>query len=154
MVKKTYNEKLRHSGDLPKVEIITDPKQTTRLKSDTLLIAAPLEYDTLMKRIPAGRLITIDRMMAHLAKKHGAGAACPMTAGIFVNISAHASEERCGLDETPYWRTLKKGGELSEKFPGGIAEQQRRLEQEGHTVVQRGKRCFVADYEQKLFILE
>jgi len=154
MAKKSYNEKLQHSGDLPKVEVITDPRQAERYKSTTLLIAAPLEYDEIMKSIPAGRLITIDRIMAHLARRHGAGATCPMTAGIFVNIAAHASEERCGLDETPYWRALKKGGELSEKYPGGVEGQRQRLEQEGHSVVQRGKRFFVAGYEDILFALE
>lgn len=48
----------------------------------------------------------------HLAKKHCADFTCPLTAGIFMNIAAHASDER-KIDETPYWRTLKKGGELN-----------------------------------------
>ena len=36
---------------------------------------------------------------------------------------AHASQERETTDSgniTPYWRTLKKGGELNEKYPGSI----------------------------------
>ena len=150
MAKKTYNEKLNHAGDLPKVEKITDPRLIERYKSDTLLVAAPLEYDRLMKKVPSGKLTTIDRMMACLAKKHGAGAACPMTAGIFVNISAHASEEREGKDETPWWRTLKKDGVLNEKFPGGIESQKLRLEAEGHSITQKGKRYFVEGYDKKL----
>jgi alkylated DNA nucleotide flippase Atl1 len=56
-----------------------------------------------------------------------------------------------GLEETPYWRTLKKGGELSEKYPGGLAGHSHKLEAEGHTLTQRGKRLFVQDYEKKLF---
>lgn len=150
MAKKSYNEKLRHSADLPKVENIAGTKQAERLKAQTMLIAAPLEYDALMKRVPPGRLITIDRLMAFLATQHGADIACPMTAGIFVNIAAHANEERLGVDETPYWRTLKKGGELSEKYPGGLIGHQQKLEAEGHTVTQRGKRLFVQDYADKL----
>jgi hypothetical protein len=151
MAKKTFNEKLRHSGDLPKVENIAGTKQGERLQAQTMLIAAPLEYDELMKRVPFGHLTTIDRLMTFLAQKHSADTACPMTAGIFVNIAARASEERLGLDETPYWRTLKKGGELSEKYPGGLEGQQHKLEGEGHKVTQRGKRFFVQDYEAKLF---
>ena len=151
VVKKSFNEKLQHSGDLPKVESIAGTKQGERLQAQTMLIAAPREYDALMKLVPPGYLTTIDRMMAHLAKEHQAETACPMTAGIFVNIAAKASEERLGMDETPYWRTLKKGGELSEKYPGGLEGQRQKLEEEGHRVTQRGKRLFVQDYEQKLF---
>ncbi|HRU41646.1 MAG TPA: methylated DNA-protein cysteine methyltransferase, partial [Candidatus Diapherotrites archaeon] len=55
---------------------------------------------------------------------------------------------------TPYWRTLKKGGELNEKYPGGVELQKALLETEGHTVVARGKRYFVKDFEEKLYRLE
>ena len=146
MAKKTFNEKLNRSGDLPKVEKLTDPRFIERYKTDTLLIAAPLEYDALMKKVPIGKLTTIDRIMSHLAKKHGAGCACPMTAGIFVKISAFASEERSGKSETPWWRTLKKNGILNEKYHGGIESQKLRLEAEGHKVIQKGKHYFVEDY--------
>ena len=151
MAKKTFNEKLNSSGDLPKVEKFTDPHLIERNKAETMVIAAPIEYDRLMKKVPAGKLTTIDRMMAYMAKKHKADCACPMTAGIFVNISAHASEERGGENETPWWRTLKKDGVLSDKFPGGIESHKIRLEAEGHTIIQKGKRYFVKDYEEKIF---
>ena len=85
--------------------------------------------------------------MAHLAREHNADTACPMTAGIFVNIIAHASEECQGLDETPYWHTLKKGGELNEKYPEGLPGHQQKLEVEGHLIVLRGKRLFAQGYE-------
>jgi len=150
MPKKTYNEKLNFAGDLPKVEKL-GPALAERYKTDTMVIAAPCEYNELMKKVPKGRLITIDRMMAHMAKKHNAGCACPMTAGIFVNIAAHASEEREGKNETPWWRTLKKDGQLNEKYPGGIDSQKTRLEAEGHTVIQKGKRYLVENYEKKIF---
>jgi len=150
MAKKTFNEKLQFSGDLPKVEKLTNPRLVERYKADTLVIAAPLEYDSLMKKVPAGKLTTIDRMMAYMAKKHRAGCACPMTAGIFVNIAAGASEEREGRNETPWWRTLKKGGILNEKFPGGIESQKIRLEAEGHKIFQKGKKWFVDNYEEKI----
>ncbi|WP_200934331.1 hypothetical protein [Variovorax sp. Root318D1] len=35
-------------------------------------------------------------------------------------------------------------------YPGGIESQMTRLEAEGHTVVQRGKRYFVEDFAKKL----
>ena len=148
---KTFNEKLQYSGDLPKVEKLENPLLIERYKAHTMVIAAPLEYDRLMKKIPKGKLTTIDRMMEHLAQKHHAVCACPMTAGIFVNIAAHASEERGGKSETPWWRTLKKGGMLSEKFPDSIDCQKMRLESEGHTIIQKGKKYFVENYEKKVF---
>jgi len=55
-------------------------------------------------------------------------------------------------DITPYWRTLKTGGELNEKYPGGVAAQAARLETEGHTIEPgKGKKPpKVKDYEQAL----
>jgi alkylated DNA nucleotide flippase Atl1 len=151
MPKKTFNEKLNHAGDLPKVEVITDPRKIERYHSTTMAIVPPLEYDALMKKVPKGKLTTIDRMMARMAKKYQAGCACPMTAGMFVNIAAHASEERCGQNATPWWRVLKKGGLLNEKFPGGVEGQKARLEAEGHRVAQKGAKYFVEEYEKKLW---
>jgi hypothetical protein len=154
MPKKSFNEKLQFSGDLPKVVKIEKPRYLERYKTDTMVIVPPLEYDQLMKKIPKGKLITIDRMMAYMAKKYNAGCACPMTAGIFVNIAAYASEERGGKKETPWWRTLKKDGLLNEKFPDCPDGQKTRLEAEGHTIVQKGKRFFVENYEKKIAVFK
>lgn len=157
MARKTYNEKLNNSGDLPKIQYIgCDNKMASRMGFGNMLIAAPLEYDGLMKRIPEGKLITSDELRAFLAKKHGADFTCQLTAGIFINIADNASKERessGSKDITPYWRTLKKGGELNEKYPGGIDQQRFMLELEGHEVVQKGKRYFVKDYEKALYDL-
>ena len=48
---------------------------------------------------------------------------------------------------------MKKDGELNEKYPEGIDGQKLRLEMEGHTIIQKGKRYFVESYEEKLFEL-
>ena len=77
----------------------------------------------------------------------------PMTAGIFISIAAWASHQRAE-DKTPYWRTLKAKGELNPKYPGGIEAQRKKLEAEGHTIIQKGRkniRYFVKDYENVLF---
>jgi len=113
-----------------------------------MVIAAPLEYDALMKKIPEGKLSTSEHIRNYLAKKYQADFTCPLTAGIFINIAAHASQERenQGIkDITPYWRTLKKDCELNEKYPGGIDHQKVLLEMEGHEVINKGKRYFVKD---------
>ena len=152
MTKSTYNDKLHDSKDMPKISVLDDPKAIARYGGTKLLIAPPIAYDELMRKVPAGKLITSDRIRAYLATQFGADNTCPLTAGIFINIAAKATLER-ETDETPFWRTLKKDGELNEKYPEGIEGQKRLLEMEGHTVIQKGKRYFVKDYEQKLFNL-
>ena len=105
-----------------------------------------------MRQVPPGRLTTVGELRAHLARINGADFTEPITAGVFVSIVAWASFQRQG-DETPWWRTLKAGGELNPKYPGGIEAQKEKLEQEGHRVVQRGRkniRYFVEGYEGKL----
>lgn len=148
MAKKTYQEKLHVSNGLPKIEDV---------KGRRMLIAAPLEYDAVMKRIPEGKIVTSNEIRACLAEQHHADYTCQLTAGIFINIAANASQERMNAgssDLTPYWRTLKKDGELNEKYPGGLDQQKFLLETEGHEVVKKGKRYFVKDYEQALFDLK
>lgn len=153
MTKKSFNEKLHDSKDMPKVVEITDPKAISMYRGTKMLIAPPIAYDEIMRRVPYGKLITADYVRNYLARVHNADFTCPLTAGIFMNIAAHASVER-KTDETPYWRTLKKDGELNEKYPDGIDNQRMHLEMEGHTIIQKGKRYFVKDYEKNLFVLE
>ena len=151
MARKTYNEKLNDNKNMPKVETVSDPKAVTRFGGERMLIAPPLAYDQIMKQVPKGRVITSDRIRDHLAKKHHADYTCPLTAGIFINIAAHASVERGGKNPTPYHRTLKKDGELNDKYPGGCDGHKKLLEQEGHTVIQKGKRYFVKDVANTLW---
>lgn len=150
MAKKTWNEKLNDSKSMPYVENV-NPECAARFGGPKMCIASPLNYDEIMKQVPKGKLITMDRIRTYFAKKHNADWTCPLTAGIFVNIAAHASVERKGVNETPWWRILKKDGELNEKFPDGNNGQKLLLEMEGHKVLQKGKRYFVENYEQKLY---
>lgn len=150
--KKSWREKLADSKGLPKVGKV-EGTMTTRWGTGTMVIPAPMEVDELMRRVPKGKIVTINELRAALAKKHGVNIACPITTGIFSWIAAHAAEEaaREGAKRiTPYWRTLKSGGEVNPKYPGGIPALKRRLRDEGHKLVQRGKRVLVADYEQSL----
>jgi len=134
---KSWREKLADSKDLPK----------------KMVIPSPLEVDAVMRRVPKGRLVTVNELRAALARKHRTDIACPLTTGIFAWIAAHAAEEARAAGArkvTPYWRTLKAGGELNPKYPGGIPALTRLLRAEGHRVVRRGRGWFVAGYEEKL----
>jgi len=150
--KKSWCEKLQDSKDLPKVQKITG-KMSTRWGTGTVVIPAPLEVNEIMRKIPEGKVTTINDIRATLAKKHGATIGCPITTGIFAWIAANAAEEQKQKGEkntTPYWRTLKVGGVLNEKYPGGAEAQKKLLEREGHTVIQKGKKYVVVDYEKTL----
>jgi alkylated DNA nucleotide flippase Atl1 len=150
--KKTWTEKLQDSKGLPKVERITG-KMSARWGKGTVAIPAPVEVDAIMKRVRRGKLITINEIRAAVAKKHGATIGCPITTGIFAWIAAHAAEESAAAGKTkitPYWRTLKSGGELNPKYPGGTLRLRKLLEAEGHRVVVKGKRLLVVDYDKRL----
>ena len=150
--KKSWREKLADSKDLPKVVEI-DEKMSKRWGTGTVVIPAPMEVDEIMRSVPAGKLITINEIREILAQRHDATIGCPMTTGIFAWVAAHAAneDEEEGVEEiTPYWRTLKSKGELNPKYPGGIENVKARLEAEGHTVIQKGKKVVVEDYEKRL----
>ena len=150
--KKSWREKLEDSKGLPKTGRISG-KMTKRWGTGTMVVPAPLEVDEIMRRIPEGKLITISEIRSALAKKHKVNVCCPITTGIFAWISAHAAEESAAGGKkriTPYWRTLKTGGELNPKYPGGIAKLRKKLAAEGHRVVSKGKRHFVAEFEASL----
>ncbi|HOX58599.1 MAG TPA: MGMT family protein [Candidatus Paceibacterota bacterium] len=148
----SWREKLADSKGLPRVVKIA-PGMSARWGRGTVVIPAPLEVDALMKRVPRGKLTTINEIRAALARKHRATIGCPMTTGIFAWIAANAAQEAAAAGQkavTPYWRTLKTGGELNAKYPGGISGLSRRLRAEGHRILTRGKRRFVADFQQQL----
>lgn len=148
--RKTWREKLADNKGFPKV---VDAATSKRGGSGTFVIPAPLEVDELMRHVPKGELTTIDKLRETLARKHGATTACPITTGIFSWIAAYAAIEAAAdgvKDTTPYWRTLKSKGELNPKYPGGIPALKRKLSGEGHKIVQKGKRFFVADFAKHL----
>ena len=150
--KKSWREKLEDSKDLPKVVEIND-KMSKRWGTGTVVIPAPREVDEIMKKVPKGKLITINEIRKSLAKKHGATIGCPITTGIFAWVAAHAAEEDAAegkKEVTPYWRTLKTGGIINEKYPGGIDNIKALLESEGHNIVQKGKKYVVEEYESSL----
>ena len=152
--RKSWTEKLEDSKDLPRVEKIT-PRMSKRWGTGTIVIPAPLEVDEMMRRVPMGKVTTINEIRAVLAKRHKATICCPITTGIFARIAAGAAEEQKGkrTDITPYWRTLKADGEINEKYPGGVEGQRKLLEKEGHRIVEKGKKYVVANYQKTLTTL-
>ena len=124
-----------------------------RWGTGTVVIPAPMEVDEMMRKVPEGKLITINEIRGALARKHNATIGCPLTTGIFAWVAANAAEEKRRQGErdiTPYWRTLKGDGVINEKYPGGAEAQMRILEREGHKVAKKGRRLIIIDYEKSL----
>ena len=154
--KKDFNAMLHRDSGMPKLQIVTDPGTIRKYGGKRMYFAPPLAYDSIMKMVPPGKVITVGAIRAYLAEQNGADFTDPITAGVFVSIAAWASHQRAE-DPTPYWRTLKANGELNAKYPGGAEAQKEKLEAEGHTVLARGRkniRYYVKDFERALFKLE
>jgi len=153
-LKKSWREKLADDKGLPKVSVI-EGKMSTRWGTGTVVIPAPREVDEIMRMVPQGKLITVNQIRDLLARRHGATIGCPMTTGIFIGIAAKAAEEALAdgvSDITAYWRTLKVGGDLNAKYPGGVEAQAVHLEAEGHIIKpdRKGTPRRVKDYQQAL----
>lgn len=151
--RKSWREKLADDKGLPQTGRI-EGRMTQRWGAGTMVIPAPREVDALMKKVPRGRLTTINELRAALARRHRVDIACPITTGIFAWIAAHAAGEDAADGRkriTPYWRTLKVGGELNPKYPGGAAALARLLRAEGHRVIRKGRRHLVDGFEAVLF---
>jgi hypothetical protein len=151
--RKTWREKLANDKDLPKV-VRLDAVTAKRWGGPTLAIPTPREVDAMMCGVPRGRVTTINELRAAVARKHRAAAGCPITTGIFSWIAANAAEEAAAAgakNVTPYWRTLKSGGELNPKYPGGVVALRRKLAAEGHAFVKKGSRTLVRDLDAVLY---
>lgn len=153
--KKDFNAMLHKDTDMPRIQVITDEASIKKYGGEKMYFAPPHTYDEIMKKVPCGKVITVGAIRDYLARENQADFTDPITAGIFVSIAAWASYQR-SENETPYWRTLKANGELNPKYPGGAEAQKEKLEAEGHTIIQKGRkniRLYVKDYKQVLMEL-
>ena len=151
--RRSWQEKLADNKGLPKVEKIP-PKLVPLWGEGTVAIPSPKEVDGMIRKVPRGKLATVNEIRKRIAKKHKATVGCPMTTGIFCWIAAKAAEEAAYEGKkkiTPYWRILKTGGVLNEKYPGGILSHKRYLEKEGFKIIKKGSKYIVADFEKHLF---
>jgi alkylated DNA nucleotide flippase Atl1 len=142
--RKSWQEKLADDKGLPKIGRV-EGKMTKKWGEGTMVIPAPREVDEIMRAVPKGKITTINDIRAALARKHNVNIACPITTGIFAWIAAHAAAEAQAEGKkriTPWWRTLKTGGELNPKYPGGIVAQSKLLKAEGHQIMPgKGKKA-------------
>ena len=147
-----FREKLFKKTDFPKIKTI--PKYLNKSwGKGKFVMPSPLEVYTLMKKVPKGKLTTINEIRKKLAKKYKTTTACPIVTGIFSWIAAGAAKEDIQDGKkyiTSYWRTLKSDGKINLKYPGGIPYQKKKLINENHKIIKRGKNHFVENFENKL----
>jgi hypothetical protein len=113
-------------------------------------LATSLGHNHVMELEEGSTLATLTK---RIAEKHRAKACCSLTTGIFVMTAANATQEAAKEGKSlrvPYWRTLKPGGFLNEKYPGGAEAHRELLEKEGFKVVGKGRRFVVSDYQKYL----
>ena len=156
-LKKSWQEKLTDKKGYPKILNLEKrfPCYNAVHKmgaeaGEKVVLVNPSEVVEIMKAVLKGKLITIVEICKRIAKAHGVKACCSLTAGIFTMTAANAPEEAAGQGKDmgiPYWRTLKANGFLNEKYPGGARAQKQLLENEGFTVIHKGKRLLVRDYQ-------
>jgi len=150
-----FRKKLHDKKDFPKIKTI--PKKLNKSwGKGKFVMPSPLEVNMLMKKVPKGKLTTINEIRKKLAKKYKTTTACPLVTGIFSWIAANAAKEDAQDGKkniTPYWRTLKSDGKINLKYPGGIPFQKRKLINENHKIVLKGKNYFVENFKNKLFKL-
>ncbi|MGD1119010.1 MAG: hypothetical protein ABR886_05935 [Dehalococcoidales bacterium] len=73
-VKETWREKLGSTAqrqNLPKVSVV-EGKLSKKWGEGTVVIPSPVEVDKVMKSVPLGKLITINKIREYMAKKYDA----------------------------------------------------------------------------------
>ncbi|MBM3709918.1 MAG: hypothetical protein FJW61_05805 [Actinobacteria bacterium] len=161
---KTWIQKIEDKKNFPKVLILEErfPCYNAVHKmganaGDPVVLVNASEIWPLMAKVPKGKLATISNICKALAKKHKVKGCCSLTTGIFIMSIANAVEEmivkgnNSAFSKIPYWRTIKEGGFLNEKYPGGLEKHKKKLEEEGYKIVTSGKKYKVADFDEYLF---
>jgi alkylated DNA nucleotide flippase Atl1 len=155
---KTATQKLQTPSAVKIVNELPPGAQNWGPPGATMVISTPLEIEDLVRNIPKGKLATLESLRHVIADTHGTTITCPVTTGIFLGMVARAAAEQEMLGAkrvAPWWRVIRSDGTLNEKFPGGLAEHKRRLENEGHTTAKRGKaKLEVVDFEKRLALLQ
>ena len=158
--KKSWQEKLADKKGLPKILKLGERfpcynavhKMGVKAGEEVVLVN-PGEVVEIMRNVPRGKVVTIVEICKRIAKEHGVKGCCSLTTGIFIMTAANAAEETAkegkGL-RVPYWRTLKAGGLLNEKYPGGAEAHKKLLEKEGFKILQKRRKFVVNDYEKHL----
>jgi hypothetical protein len=68
----------------------------------TMVISTPREIDFYVRKIPKGKLATLESLRHVIAARHGTTITCPVTTGIFLGSVARAAAEQEMLGVTSH----------------------------------------------------
>jgi alkylated DNA nucleotide flippase Atl1 len=151
MKHKSYTERLQAMRPDTRVEKLSGFR--AKFGKGTIAIPSANEVAEIMRKVPAGKLITIGLIQQVVARRHGATMGCPIITGLCVWLVGQAAyeQEAAGKKKvTPYWRTIENSGDINPKCPGSRNEMRKLLQREGHKVAIRGKRYRVLGYKDAL----
>jgi len=106
-----------------------------------------------LRQVPQGKLVTDEQLRDRMARDAGGDSTCSKVTGLVIKgISEEAGDGRGdGQDQvTPWWSVIAKNGSLKTKLAGGVEDQTQLLAEEGHEVVQQGKKHVVVGLESSL----
>lgn len=159
--RKTWQEKLADKKGYPKVLELEEGFPCFRAlhkmgaeAGDSVVLVNASEILAYMRKVPYGRIVTLREICLKVAEDHQVRTCCTLTSGIHVMTAANAAAEAAeqGMDlDVPYWRTLKIGGNLNEKYPGGTEAHGSLLQKEGFEILGKGRASRVKDFEEHLF---
>jgi alkylated DNA nucleotide flippase Atl1 len=99
-----------------------------------MLIPCPATVAAQIRRIPEHQLMSKELLQATLAEQFQVQVTCP-----FATKKALQAIAQDASQAVPYWRVIKKSGELFSYFPGGLEGHANCLRQEGFTIDTTGK---------------
>ncbi|HZU86732.1 MAG TPA: MGMT family protein [Anaerolineaceae bacterium] len=113
--------------------------------SGKMLLPSASTVTALIQKIPQGSLITTYQLRVVLANQFNVQAACPVT--IMKALKEIAQTPNTNI---PYWRVIKKNGELIAAFPGGVEHHAEHLRMEGFSIGGIGKKQTVINFIESL----
>ena len=110
-----------------------------------MLLPCPATVAAQIRRIPDHQLMSKELLQAQLAEQFQVRVTCPFTTKKALQAIAQDASQ-----PAPYWRVIKKNGELLPYFPGGIEGHANCLRQEGFTIDTTGKVPRIQHFKEHL----
>lgn len=113
---------------------ISEAQEKSLGTSGKMLLPCPTTVEAVIQRIPDSKLMTTELLRKELAAQFNVDTTCPFNTKLCLRALANDSSK-----SVPYWRVLKKNGDLLAYFPGGVEGHATQLREEGFTVDTNGK---------------
>jgi hypothetical protein len=113
--------------------------------SGKMLVPCPATVEALLKKIPEGKLVTIDLVRKTLADQFNVQTTCPFNTKLCLRAIANDPGKKVA-----YWRVVQGTGEMIDYFPGGFAGHAALLSEHGFVIGYDGKKPKVKNLRENL----